>query len=247
MTMAQMVTVPVINDKVLSTLKELDPKAPASDEIDFDTKKISYYDIEGNILDVDAKKAYRNNPEYSIDRMFADSNNVVRVVIYKKSSAAEKAQRQSFQMSLKAMDPNYFKGQYAKPFSVTDMDGNVYTNESLKGKVVVLNFWFIGCAPCIEEMPVLNQLVDKYKGKDVVFLAITYNKKSELEEFLNKKQFDYQIIPENTAIASEYKIMAYPDHIIIDKKSVIQYKGNLNKDRLFDFMSEYIDLCLAAK
>lgn len=246
-TSAQQVSVSIITDDVLSELKELDPKAPASDEIDYDFDKIAYYDLEGKLLTGDAKKDFRSNPEYSINKMFADDQNVVRVVLYRKSSEVEKVQKQSFQTSLKALNPNYFKGQTAKSFSIKDMNGNTYTNENLKGKVVVLNYWFIGCKPCVEEMPVLNQLVKKYKEKDVVFLAISHDSKSEIEKFLGNTQFDYQIIPDNTSMITDYHIMAYPDNMIIDTKSVIQYKGNLGKNFLFDFMSDYIDLCLEAK
>jgi thiol-disulfide isomerase/thioredoxin len=246
-TVAQNITAPQITDSILAQLKELDPNAPASNDIDYDFDKIAYYDVEGNLLTGAAKKEFKSDPEYTIAQMFADDKNVVRVVLYKRSSEAEKAHKESFQRSLQALNPNFFKGKPVKPFSVKDMDGNVHTNESLKGKVIVLNFWFVGCKPCEEEMPVLNALVDKYKNQDVVFLAISYDSKDKVKEFLKTTDFDYTIIPENTKMIMDYSIMAYPDNMIIDTKSVIQYKGNLNKERLFDFMSEYIDLCLAAQ
>jgi thiol-disulfide isomerase/thioredoxin len=246
-TVAQNITAPKITDSILAQLKELDPNAPASDDIDYDFDKIAYYDVEGNLLTGAAKKEFKSSPEYTIAKMFVDDKNVVRVVLYKKSNELEKARKESFQMSLKALNPDFFKGKLVKPFSLTDLEGNVYTKESLKGKVVVLNFWFIGCKPCEEEMPVLNSLVEKYKDKEVVFLAISPDSKDKLNEFLKSTAFNYTQIPEHTTMTMDYLIMAYPDHMIIDTKSVIQYKGNLNKERLFDFMSQYIDLCLAAK
>lgn len=51
----------------------------------------------------------------------------------------------------------------APPFSVTDINGNEYSLESLKGKIIVLNFWFVECKPCVQEMPELNELVEIYK------------------------------------------------------------------------------------
>ena len=59
-------------------------------------------------------------------------------------------------------------GKPALPFSVTDINGNNYSLESLKGKVVVINFWFVECKLYIMEMPELNKIVEKYKNKDVV-------------------------------------------------------------------------------
>jgi thiol-disulfide isomerase/thioredoxin len=62
-------------------------------------------------------------------------------------------------------------GCEAPEFDVVAVDGKRLKLSALKGKVVVLNFWFIGCAPCIAELPALNKLVDEYKGEDVVFIA----------------------------------------------------------------------------
>jgi len=51
-------------------------------------------------------------------------------------------------------------GKPVTNFEFKDMNGNLYTLASLKGKVVVLNFWFSTCVPCIEEVPELNMLVE---------------------------------------------------------------------------------------
>ncbi len=52
---------------------------------------------------------------------------------------------------------------------------------------MVLNFWFIGCAPCRVEMPGLNQLVSEFKGKDVVFIAFATDAAEDLQTFLKEK------------------------------------------------------------
>ena len=49
-------------------------------------------------------------------------------------------------------------------FKVKTIGGKRLTLAELQGKVVVINFWFIGCAPCISEMPALNKLVDSKLG-----------------------------------------------------------------------------------
>ena len=52
------------------------------------------------------------------------------------------------------------------------MDGTKVDLEKLRGKVVVLNLWFINCPNCVEEIKLLNKLVDDYRdNKDVIFLA----------------------------------------------------------------------------
>ena len=71
-------------------------------------------------------------------------------------------------------------GKKADPFSVTDINGNTISLESLKGKIVVINFWFVECKPCIMEIPELNKIVDLYKDKEVVFLGFATNEQSKI-------------------------------------------------------------------
>jgi thiol-disulfide isomerase/thioredoxin len=66
-------------------------------------------------------------------------------------------------------------------FKAKTMNGNLVSTESLMGRVVVLNFWAIHCKPCIAEIPGLNDLVEMYQKKDVVFLAIAGNTNEQLK------------------------------------------------------------------
>jgi len=123
------------------------------------------------------------------------------------------------------------KGKEAASFYVYDISGKAYTLEDLKGKIVVLNFWFIACKPCVKEIPDLNKLVEKYSDKDVVFIGLTHDKKEPLETFLGKTKFNYNIIAENTEVADLYEVSSYPTHFVIDKDSMIELAlsgGSLN-------------------
>lgn len=113
-------------------------------------------------------------------------------------------------------------GTSAEDFEVEDLNGNIVSLESLKGKVVVLNFWFIGCAPCIKEIPGLNQLVASYDEEDVVFIAFALDEAESLKQFLAETTFDYQIIPESIVQSSLYKVQSYPTHAIIDKQGMLR-------------------------
>ena len=96
---------------------------------------------------------------------------------------------------------NELIGKEAFPFSVTDISGNKYSLEKLKGKIIVLNFWFVECKPCVMEIPDLNDLVEKYKGKEVVFLAFATNNKSKIESFLKTRTYKYKIIADGNEVA----------------------------------------------
>ncbi len=110
----------------------------------------------------------------------------------------------------------------APSFTGTDLDGQSITLEELRGKVVVLNFWFLACAPCRAEIPELNSLVERFRSRDVVFLALAPNAADELREFLKAKEFLYRIISDPDAeIAGKYKIYSAPVHMVIDQNGGI--------------------------
>lgn len=115
-------------------------------------------------------------------------------------------------------------GKKAKAFNATDIYGNDVQFSDLKGKVIVLNFWFVACPPCILEMPELNKLVEEYEqNKSIVFIGLALDSKNHLGKFLSHTDFDYQIIPNSKKIAKQFKVGAYPSHIIIDKKGIVRY------------------------
>jgi peroxiredoxin len=111
----------------------------------------------------------------------------------------------------------------APDFDVHTLEGKQLNLSGLRGKVVVLNFWFTGCAPCRVEMPGLNNLTDDFKDKDVVFIAFALDGADALESFLKEKQFDYQIVPDASKIATLYGVEAYPTHIIINPEGQIEF------------------------
>jgi peroxiredoxin len=86
-------------------------------------------------------------------------------------------------------------------FVASAMDGTRVDLAALRGKVVVINLWFVNCPNCVEEIERLNQLVDRYKdNKDVVFLGLAASKKPLVEQFLASHPFKYQVIPDAAII-----------------------------------------------
>lgn len=120
----------------------------------------------------------------------------------------------------------------APAFHVISLNGEKLDLDALRGKVVVLNFWFIGCAPCRVEIPGLNKLVEEFKDQDVVFIGFALNNEKELKKFLRNTRFKYHIIAKSGKIAQKYQVTGYPTHIIIDKNGFIQARltgGNENR------------------
>ena len=77
-----------------------------------------------------------------------------------------------------------------KPFPQFSVSTNnkECSNETLKGKVVFINFWFAACAPCMAEMDELNKLFEKFKqNKNFEFVSFTFEKSKKIA--LIKKKF----------------------------------------------------------
>ncbi len=112
------------------------------------------------------------------------------------------------------------KKKPAIPFTAKGLDGKTYDLAALKGKVVVLNFWFIECPPCRVEIPGLNTLVKEFSNKDVVFLALALDDEKDLKEFLKKSPFTYTIVPKAREVSQKYGVEGYPTHIVIDRNGM---------------------------
>lgn len=109
-------------------------------------------------------------------------------------------------------------------YDLKDMYGNSIKAGDLKGKVVVLNFWFTSCEPCRKEMPGLNELAFEFaKRTDVVFIAIALDPKWQVKLFLKTHSLAYQIVPEGQVYANRYGIGMYPTNAVIDKKGIVRF------------------------
>jgi peroxiredoxin len=136
----------------------------------------------------------------------------------------------------------------APPFNLTSLEGKKFELAALRGKVVVLNFWFTGCAPCVAEFSKLNGLVNKFKNKEVVFIAPSLDNVTTLKLFLKQHRFKYHIVPNaGSLIVSTYSdgsgTVVFPTHVVINKEGEIDTRvtgaeriGDLRKaiDRLAD-------------
>ena len=106
------------------------------------------------------------------------------------------------------------------------VSGKTLFKDSLKKKVVVYNFWFTKCQPCISEMPGLNKLYEKFisKSDSVEFIAITFNDTATIRTFLEKKEFLFNIASlSQPAISKMKKISYYPMTFIINRRQQISY------------------------
>lgn len=102
-------------------------------------------------------------------------------------------------------------------------DGRKLSNDSLKGKVLFINFWFKACPPCIAEMPALNELYKRLKGnKSFEFLSFTYENSRNVKSFRQKYKAQYKIA--SVSRNECYRLNqnnGFPTSIIVDKDGKI--------------------------
>jgi thiol-disulfide isomerase/thioredoxin len=120
-----------------------------------------------------------------------------------------------------------YKNKEFPKFNLSTLSDKNFNSEKLKGKPTMINFWFTRCAPCIDEMPVLNKIKEKYK-EDFNFIAITYEKKEDVEKFLEKHPFDFEHLINAKDFTDQLGIQAYPMNLFLDKNGVLKYvKGGI--------------------
>jgi cytochrome c biogenesis protein CcmG/thiol:disulfide interchange protein DsbE len=101
-----------------------------------------------------------------------------------------------------------------KPFS--DID--------IQNQVVVINFWFEKCPPCIAEMSELNHLVDKYGKKAVRFIGITYDSPASAKRFQKRKGYKYEIVSLSKDAIRKLNINhGFPSNVLVGKDGKIVY------------------------
>lgn len=138
------------------------------------------------------------------------------------------------------------KGKKALEFDGKDLDEKNVKLSALKGKVVVLKFWFTQCKPCLMEMPELNKMIEeKYKNnKHVVFISICLDNKEAIKKTLEKHPFRYRTLYNMQEIANKYNVTAYPTHIVIDKSGIVIQASSIGDRSLLE---SAIDAALEVK
>jgi len=119
--------------------------------------------------------------------------------------------------------PETLKGKAIPTFTMKSVTGKSYTNKSLKGKVVVLDFWATWCAPCVAASPTMQKLYAKYADKGLVVLGSNITDTvAGVKAYAKKHGYTYPFTQGNEAFAKSLGISSIPVFMFIDKKGVVQ-------------------------
>jgi thiol-disulfide isomerase/thioredoxin len=83
------------------------------------------------------------------------------------------------------LTPDSLLNKPAPYFSGKSVNGIEFSSKDLIGKVTLLNFWFLGCQPCMREIPYLNEVDSVYSERSFQVISIASNSKSDLISFVD--------------------------------------------------------------
>ena len=118
-------------------------------------------------------------------------------------------------------------GQTAPSIEFTDFDDRKVSSSAFEGKVVLLDFWEVWCAPCLQSMPKVKALSDKYRNKGLLVYGIV-NDSSNLagaRQAVTKKGISFPMLVGNANIAAMFHVKSVPLYLVINRAGIIKYAG----------------------
>lgn len=108
---------------------------------------------------------------------------------------------------------------------LTALDGSRVTLAGLRGKVVVVDFWASWCAPCKQEMPVLESLYKRFKAQGLVIVGVSVDSdRAKAQSFVREVRVTFPIVHDaDHAVADRYHPPKMPTSYVIDKAGKVRF------------------------
>jgi peroxiredoxin/outer membrane lipoprotein-sorting protein len=123
-------------------------------------------------------------------------------------------------------------GQEAEDFKLKDLEGREVQLQSLRGQVVLLNFWASWCGPCRLEMPVIEKLHQEFRGKGLRVFGINDEDFETISEYLREYEYTFPtLIDEDQKAARLYRVRGIPTMVVIDRQGTVShYRVGLSRE-----------------
>jgi thiol-disulfide isomerase/thioredoxin len=126
-------------------------------------------------------------------------------------------------------------------FALTALDGQVVASESLKGKIVIVNFWGTWCGPCVGEMPALQKLYEAYRSDTAVaIVTIAKDELTDLQRFMAAKQLTLPTLLDD-GYSARAAIDVWPTTWVLDRDGSVRYRPRTTPERLVEEWSWIIE------
>lgn len=136
-------------------------------------------------------------------------------------------------------------GDAAPDFTVDDVDGIEHQLEDFSGKVLVVDFFTTWCVYCPDQLPVLDEVQDRYHEDKVAILLVDSDdreSKDKVAEYRVKYDITWPVAYKASTMGEDYLVDAYPTTVVIDGDGVVQYyhTGTVSADKLKDVIDDLV-------
>jgi peroxiredoxin len=128
-------------------------------------------------------------------------------------------------LGVAAVQAHVAPGQRAEDFELKDARGAAVRLSSLRGRVVLVDFWASWCDPCKKELPLLADIQKRLRPRGVEILAINVDKKrANAESFLRSHGVSLTVLfDSDETVVKKYEPPKMPSSFVIDKKGLVRY------------------------
>ncbi|MDR3691916.1 MAG: redoxin family protein [Fimbriimonas sp.] len=133
-------------------------------------------------------------------------------------------------------------GKAAPGFTMTDTHGRKWTNQSLKGKVVLLDFWATWCGPCKRASPVMQKLHAKFGSRGLVVIGaetLENGAPAGAKAYAAEHHYTYTFTTDNDPLTTKLGIGAIPAFVLIGKNGKVVYTETGVPDDLGKLYKEF--------
>ncbi len=115
-------------------------------------------------------------------------------------------------------------GKMAPDFQLNDLDGHPVSLASLRGKIVVLDFWATWCGPCVASLPLVSSVAGSFADKGVIFYAANLRETAaQVRQFQTQKALAFPVLLDaDGKVAGLYQAKGIPETVLIDASGKIQ-------------------------
>lgn len=115
---------------------------------------------------------------------------------------------------------------FAPDFAFTSLEGGQVSNATLRGKVVLLDFWATWCPPCRESVPTIQGLHKKYADKAFEIVGVSADDdENTLKTFVERNRMNWtEYLDASGSVGGSFDVESYPTYIVMDKDGVVRYR-----------------------